>query len=323
MDIENLEPPLPEALIAEIIALWEAVFDTTFQGFRSILRGEENADNHDFVYLVHCAGELAGTCHLTIARSHPALGGLGEVVTSPSFRRQGIAAAVCAQARDTFRHLDGQALFLGTVNPEALRVYHRLGWRKLAGTNVMALTTQHPSPEDFQADYFRQGGPISVHPGTPAARVPMIPLILAPHDWRLLDANVGLFSTRYKVQSSCMGLYPRYQALFQKNCGSFFDARAEKGSLVGLSTARLEDPKTCRVDGFTHGSHTTIWNELINAAVRWGAERGAERIHALVALEDEDKCAAFESLGFSQAASGPDFSLEEREIPSVRLEKPV
>ena len=188
MDIEKLEPPLSEALIAEIIALWEAVFDTTFQGFRSILRGEENADNHN---------------------------------------------------------------------------------------------------------------------------------------WRLLDANVGLFSTRYKVQSSCMGLYPRYQALLQENCGSFFEARAEKGSLVGLSTARLEDPKTCRVDGFTHGSHTTIWNELINAAVRWGAERGAERINALVALEDEVKRAAFKSLDFSQAAAGPDFSLEDREIPSVRLEMAV
>ena len=43
----------------------------------------------------------------------------------------------------------------------------------------------------------------------------------------------------------------------------------------------------------------------------------------LIALEDEDKRAAFESLGFSPAGAGPDFSLEEREISSVRLEKSV
>ncbi len=320
MEIEQLEPPLPEDRIGELFALWEAAFDTSYEGFGGIMRGQEIEDNRDFVYLVRRDGEIAGTCHLTISRSQPALGGFGEVVTAPSFRRQGIAAAVCARARDSFRHLGGQALFLGTGNPEALRVYHRLGWRKLAGANVMALVTEDSSPEDFLADHFRQGGSVSVSPGTPAARVPMIPLIVSPHDWRVLDANVDLCSTRYKVQSSCMSLYHRYQALLQENCGTFFEARTENGCLVGLSTARLLEPSICQVDGFTHGSHTTIWNDLIEAAVDWGREQGADCIRALVAVEDEEKRAGFESPGFSEAGVGPDFSLDEREISSVKLE---
>ena len=320
MEIEQLEPPLPEELIGELFRLWEETFGTSYEGFWGIMRGEEAEDNRDFVYFVRRNGKIAGTCHLTISCSQPELGGFGEVATAPSCRRQGIAAAVCAKARDTFLQLNGRALFLGTGNPEALRVYHRLGWRKLAGANVMALVRQGDPPEEYLADCFRQGGSVSVRPGTAAARIPMIPLIVIPHDWRILDANVDLCSTRYRIQSSCMSLFPRYEVLIKGNRGSFFEARTEKGCLVGLSTARLEEKGLCWVDGFTHNRHSSFWSELTETAVRWGWERRAQRICARVAIEDEEKRAAFELLGFTPAGTGPAFTLENRKLPSEILE---
>ena len=47
--------------------------------------------------------------------------------------------------------------FLGTVNPAAARVYHRLGWRKLAGAEVMANILSGESPEAFLVEYFQKG----------------------------------------------------------------------------------------------------------------------------------------------------------------------
>jgi len=52
---------------------------------------------------------------------------------------------------------------------------------------------------------------------TPAARIPMIPLLVSPHDEVMLDANAGMVSTKFAVQHLCMGLFPRYDRLTR--CG--------------------------------------------------------------------------------------------------------
>lgn len=319
IEIDQLEPPISKELKAKLFNLWERTFDSNYQGFENMMEGGENCDNRDVIYFLRKEGEFVGTCHLTISRSQFFLGGIGEVVTVPRFRRQGIASAVCARARDDFVDLGGEALFLGTKNPEASRVYHRLGWRKLDGADVMLLLTEKCSPEEFFIDYFSQGGSASVTLGSCAARIPMIPLILAPHDCLVLDFNLGLFSTRYMVQSSCMGLYPRYKTLVKGGRGYFFEARTLKGCLVGLSTARIDKYDVCWVDGFTHRYSQEIWSELIEAAFSWGKDQGVDRFRTLVALEDKEKRFAFEKLGFSVTDSELESPVKNWQIPSMTL----
>ena len=320
VDIEELEPPLGGDLAAAFIELWEEAFGMDCAYFQGVFRGEERDHNRDLFFMNRRDGVLAGTCHVTLSRSQPQVGGFGEVVTTPQFRRQGIAGALCGRARDVFLEVGGEALFLGTGNAEALRVYHRLGWRKLAGCNVMALVNRSASPEVFLADYFRRGEAVRIEEGTAAARVPMIPLIVCPHDWRVLDANTQLFSTRYVVQSSCMGLYPRYEKLVEEG-GIFFEVRTGEACLVGLATAKLDGAETCQVDGFVHGAYADAWEELMEAVLEWGGERGVIRWRARVAVEDEDKRARFEGLGFSAAGAGEGFVLQERAVASTWMEK--
>ena len=236
----KFNPPLAEGLIEEVTQFWEEIFASSYEGFMHQLSGAESGDNYNCIYLVREGERLLGTCCLTISRTLPQLGGLGEVATRPQYRRRGIAALLCEQARNDFRRQLGQALFLGTVNPEAARVYHRLGWRKLAGANVMALIPRGGSPEAFLVDYFSEEAAATAVPGSAEDRIPMIPLILCPHDWQVLDANVQIHSTRYATQSSCMGLYPRYQAMTRDGRGAWFAARTGTGRVVGLSSARLD-----------------------------------------------------------------------------------
>ncbi|MCZ6678140.1 MAG: GNAT family N-acetyltransferase [Candidatus Poribacteria bacterium] len=321
MEIIELEPPLPENLVDELTDFWEAIFETPYDGFRGILTGAEREHNYDGFYLVREGKQLVGTTHLTMSQANPALGGLGEVAVPPEFRRRGIARMLCKRARDVFCERGGQALFLGTGNPAAARVYHRLGWWKLAGANVMALITSGDSPEAFLVDDFRQPGPVTIAPGTAQDRIPMIPLLVSPHNWQVLDANVGMFSTRYAVQSSCMGLFPKYAALSPDGQGAWFSARTDGGRLVGLSTARLDSSGRAEVDGFVHQNASGAWTDLIGAAMRWAAEQGVTTFRALVSIEDEDKRSMFEGLGFRQIGVGEAFNLGERQIESVRLEK--
>ena len=156
--------------------------------------------------------------------------------------------------------------------------------------------------------------------GGPGARIPIIPLIVTPHDWRVLDANTGILSARYALVRSCMGLYPKYQALREGGHGSWFTARDARQRIVGLSTALLDDSRECRVDGFTHGGSQGAWDNLVRAAIDWGRARDASAIYATACTEDEDRIARLEALGFRNAGPAPDFDLDDRTVSAVRME---
>ncbi|MYE54701.1 MAG: GNAT family N-acetyltransferase [Chloroflexi bacterium] len=316
------EAPLDSALVDELMDLWLPIFEDGIDLTREALLGEEVPHSTITVYTRRIAGKLAGACLVASSPALPGLGGLGEVATTSDARRTGIATALTQQALGDFEEHGGRALFLGTVNPAAARIYHRLGWRKLAGANLMLNVLNRESPEEFIVDYFRRirGETVSVRAPSPADRAPIIPLLVAPHDWQALDFNTGMMSIRYAVQDSCLGLYRRYAAIASDGRGAWFCADTDKGHVLGLSTARLDAKGGCRVDGFTHSYHADAWQALIQAAIRWGVENGATHVYADVSVEDEEKRSKFESVGLSDAGSGDPFDLSGRQVGTRRLQ---
>ena len=318
----RFEAPLDPALVDELMDFWAPIFVEGIDLTREALLGDESPDARITVYTRRIDVELAGACLVASSDAIPSLGGLGEVGTSPAARRTGIATALTKQALDDFRDRGGQALFLGTVNPAAARIYHRLGWRKLAGARLMVNVLNGNSPEEFLVDYFRNSGGevVNVRAPSPADRAPMIPLLAAPHDWQVLDFNVGVMSTRYAVLDSCLGLYRRYAAIAGDGHGAWFCAGTARGSVVGLSTARLDGDGGCRVDAFTHRYHASAWQTLIQAAVDWSVGGNIGDIYADVSVEDEDKRALLESVGFTNPSDREPFDLGSRQVGIVRLE---
>ncbi len=313
------EAPLNSNLTDELLDLWLPIFDGAIDLTREALLGAEVPHSLITVYTRRLNGRLAGACLVASSHATPSIGGLGEVATTPAARRTGIATALTQQALDDFEARGGQALFLGTVNPAAARIYHRLGWRKLAGARLMLKVASGASPEEWLVDYFRalRTAPVEVRAPTPADRTPMIPLLVAPHDWHTLDANTDMQSTRYVVQDSCLGLYRRYAAIAADGHGAWFVASANGGQAVGLSTARLDDAGDCRVDGFTHRDHIAHWQKLIQAAVNWAASQTAARVYAKVNVEDEEKRGMFEALGFRARHDGGNLQLREQVLELV------
>ena len=317
------EAPLNPGLVDELIEFWAPIFVEGIDLTRESLLGHESPDARITVYTRRIDEELAGACLVVASDAMPSLGGLGEVGTSPAARRTGIATALTQQALDDFRERGGEALFLGTVNPAAARIYHRLGWRKLAGANLMVNVLSGDSPEEFFVDYFRaiRGKAVNVRMPSPSDRAPMIPLLVSPHDWQALDLNTGMMSTRYAVQDSCLGLYRRYAAIGHEGRGAWFCASRDGGHVVGLTTVRLDaDGNGCRVDGFTHRDHRQSWQALIQAAIEWGARGSGTRMYVDVSVEDDEKRALFESAGFTDAVEGEPFDLNGRQVGTFRLE---
>ena len=317
----NIDVPLTEQLTQELVEFWTGIFGGPGDVKRGMLLGDELEHNRHTLYMEKRDERLAGTCHLTMPLKLPILAGFGEVATDPEFRRSGTATRVCGAAVEDFRSRSGEALFLSGGEPGPARIYHRLGWRRLANSHVMANITSGDSPEAFLVDYFRDRGEASVVPMTPEFRVQMIPLIVAPHDWQILDANVNMASTRHRVQNYCMSLYPRYEKVVGEGHGAWFVARTGHGRAVGLATVRLDDETGCQVDGFTHGYYLDIWDDLLHAAIDWGTASGAAKSWASVSVEDEQKRSLFERLGFSEVGPSVDFELDGRSVGALRLEK--
>ncbi len=318
-----LKVPLRKGLKEELICFWQGVFQTNYDGIHEVFDANEKGYNHDVVYLVRKKHKLGGTCHLTHSIMNPELGGLGEVATAPEFMRMGIAGTVCKAARDEFFNHGGRAIFLGTSNPEAARVYYRLGWRKLAGTNVMACIANRDSPETFLVDYYRNNESVTIGQASPNDRVSMIPLIATPHNWQFLDANTGLYSTRYVLLESCMSLYPRYEGLLKGNQGTWFGARSDSNRLVGLSTVRLLKTGQCQVDGFIHQNFTSDLGKLVKKALNWGFSKGASTCIASLSIEDYDKRLSFEKFGFKGVGIGKPIDINGREIPTIQMETEI
>jgi GNAT superfamily N-acetyltransferase len=311
------EAPLAAAEAGELARFWETSFETSYDNFREVLEGAEQAVNRNLVYLAREGSELVGTCQLTVGCSNVRLGGLGEVATAVSHRRRGIGSTLSSQARDEFLGLGGEALFLGTVNPLAGRLYHDLGWRKFAGANVMCLLAGGRDPAEFLLDYFRDRGHVEVSVGRAAHRLEMIPLIIDPHAWRMLDANLALFSTRYTDQDSCMGLFPRYQAVRDEGAGEWFVATTETGCLVGLATARSRGPEVVQVDGFSQAGFPGVQREMLDRCLHWSRARQAGRCEALIAGCDEEKMQAFSLLGFSPTRTGPNIGMDGNQLATI------
>ena len=314
------EVPISEELVEELFPFWASIFGEILPDIaREVFLGAEESYNGGTLYLRRKGERLASTCFTMQSKVVPSLAGFSDVATDPLFRGRGIATELCGRAVEEFRAAGGEAFFLGTVNPAAARVYHRLGWRKLAGANVMANILSGESPEAFLVDYFSSEG-ATVAEASPADRIPMIPLILCPHDWQVLDANTNVCSTRYATQNSCMGLYVRYERMGTGG-GSWFAARTAEGKVVGLSTARRDDAGGFQIDAFSHASYGEVWEELVEAAVGASQERGEGGCYAVVSAEDEEKQSWFEALGFRRTGSGAEIELDGRRVASVRMER--
>jgi len=316
----RVEPPLDATLADQLLAVWEWIFQTPYDWLAPILAGSERGVNRHVLFLAMDGDTIAGTSHLVTPVHDARVGGLGEVATMPDYRGRGVAHHLSAAARDEFIQCGGKALLLGTANPAAEAIYQRLGWRRVPGSQVMCLCADHHTPEEFLTDYYHERTAWTVQPGNAAHRIPMIPLILSSHSDCLLDANRGIYATRYAVQRSCMGLYPGYERLGRAS-GAWFAASADDGRAIGLATATRCGDGWVNVDAFCHHRFLAAHAPLLDAVLAWASDRAATRVTARVAAADADKLRRFKLHGFHVLGPGEPAGLDAAPLPTVELER--
>ncbi len=306
---------------------WTGIFgQSDFDLPKHVFAGSESSYNSNVVYIEKENGVIVSTCGVTKPLKISNIGGFGEVATDPLFRKKGLATKLCEAAIDDFRNDGGEALFLGTGNPAAARIYQRLGWRKISGTSVMVNITDRNSPEEYLVQRFSTSDEKdwTIDTTTPAARIPIIPLLVNPHDWHVLDANVGMYSTRYDTQHSCMGLYRRYSYIKIDGRGEWFTSSTKDGRIVGISSAKLINKRIGQIDGFVNSRFQDCWRDLMDAAIEWVCDKGVNMISAKISVEDEEKQSFFREIGFNAWSNKKGkFEYACREVDSLEFVRPI
>jgi hypothetical protein len=294
---EKFEFPLPDDLIRKLIGFWTYVLKTDYSEFAPILAGSETEANTDILFLARRGQTVVSTCHLTISRSDPRLAGMGEAATLPEHTRKGLVTELFRQATQEFDNSAGQALFLGTSNPLAAKIYQKFGYSFLPNSNVMLHINPPHETQQFLTDYYQQNAKLSftIFPGDAHQRITMIPLILKPHDWKVLDANTCLCSSRWFHQPSCMGLYPRYQKLTPQD--NWWAATRSDGATLALASAKILDQDSVRIEAFCHPLYQdNLLNQLYQVAADWARSRGAQQLLTTCEPSDKIKLQALQNL---------------------------
>ncbi|MCX7705043.1 MAG: GNAT family N-acetyltransferase [bacterium] len=278
---EALEVPVSWNVANELCLFWTKIFGQDFienQNIFTILSGNEKEFNRDFIFVAKYKDAIVSTVHPTISIFDKRLGGIGEVATSGDFRGKGLAKLLCNMAIDEFKKRGGKLLLLGTNNPAAARLYHSLGWRYIPGSRVMLRVFDGRNTDRFlNAGKRFNNKKIYILRGDARFRLPIIPLILFPFEEIVLDLNTGLFSTRWFVQKSCMGLYPRYEKIDEN--GAWFVAISKK-SVVGIASVKFHDEHCAQVDGFCLPEISEkVIKKLYLKTVDYAIKRGAREIH--------------------------------------------
>lgn len=303
---KRYSPPLNTELISTLTEFWHNIYGTDESWLIPILEGKEISHNSDAVYTIWQNEQIVSTVHLTVSRNNPWLGGLGEVATIQPHRRKGLALSLCTRAVEDFESLGGRALFLGTNNPHAAKLYRSLGWRYIAGTKVMVRIRECDLPEEFLFNMYRElpESQLYFEEMTATHRITMIPLMVTPHPWMVLDMNVHMFSTRFAVQGSCMGLYPQYQEFWRRKGGKSWCLRTENNMPIGIAStycvSETDALSYVYIDGFVDPIHLNRFDDLLGHVLRTPQFAHPQRVQTQVLHHDFEKKNAYQNAGFNR-----------------------
>ncbi len=297
---EIMEVPVSTQNKKDLLDFWASIFGEGYlsdQNISPVLSGKEKAFNRDFVFIARIGKKIVSTVHLTTSKFDKRIGGIGEVATHQNYRGRGFARILCEMAIDAFEKMDGAWLFLGTSNPAAARLYHSLGWHYITGSRVMFRDSHGKNPEVFFKEYFEhiRKHNVGIVRGDMRFRLQVIPITIIPYDGPVLDLNAGLFSTRWFMQRSCMGLYPRYEKI--DDGGAWFVALSGK-FIAGIASVKFHEGNIGQIDGFCSSeTGEDVLSDLYNTAIRYALKNRVREIHTVSDILDVKKMRFLSKLG--------------------------
>ncbi len=312
-------PPIDSKLIRKLYSLWSQAFGENEDPDISV----ETLKNHGLegeelnLFCVFQEEDLTATAVSIVSSNLPELGAVGEVATDLAYRNQGLASKVCGRLLDHFKHNNGKVLFLGTTNPNAARIYQRLGWNHIPKTTLMVNMVNGDDYHDHLRDYYKDLSLYQIRPANYKSRIPIIPLFITPNNWQVLDINVPMYSINDMPLSSCLGIYRRYNYIRRCGGGNWFTAETGDGKIIGISSCALIGEDSYLVDGFCHNDYPEVFKELLSTTLNWCRKQNARTTIMRLSDTDENKLNFVEDLGYPNPRIGPPLKHGEQNVNTL------
>ena len=310
MEIIRQEAPFDST---DAVGLWTEIFGREEALFeKPQIDGSETEYNRDVMYLAYENGQIVGTIHATFPKKAPAFCGLSGMCTHPQVRGTGLGRILFEKIVLEADANGAEYTFLGTSNPLAAKLYHSCGFSFLPGTNIMA---RFKTGDRFDMDrrFFRERpAKIMIEEGTPAERIPLIPLAAYRGPFFLMDANTGVFTSDAVNQVSCMGLYPRYADLAAGG-GRWFTAEDTAAKVPGALLSAVPAEGRVRADFFCADGFFDAVPELLSRV-------SGEDVFFEVSVRDEKKQELLRENGYHPGEEKM-VSVREFMIPCITYEK--
>lgn len=271
------------------------------------LRGGFRGSSRDYYFLGLIGAELAGATWYQVSRRTPEIGVLGYVYTDVRRRGLGVSTHLNQAAVEHFRVQGGMCLYLGTVNPIALRVYESCGFYPYNGIAMRYLTPPNVR-EGFDTVFFGDVGEAHVRPVEWGDAGMIDALYCSPYPYLIRDYRRRSFSHPAIRQRSCH-IFPSLMVGVEEEDGAFLALENCRSRLVGAAVLSRNDPRVEAhvgvVDFVVQPAYMPQAAELLTALTTEAHARGCSMLRACFASCDVGKKDVAKAVGFVSEAVIP------------------
>ncbi|MBK90422.1 MAG: hypothetical protein CL772_04505 [Chloroflexi bacterium] len=263
---------------------------------KNLLSGSEVKSNQIKLYVYEKAATVLSSAIIIINNNNPSISGVGEVCTSVNSRGKGLANTLCEKiVDDYFLNNQSRAIFLGTINPVAEKIYKSLGWQMIKNTNVMFNSKNQDDFESFLLTYNKPNSTKIITKGNSDFRISIIPFVLSQRSKNQIDLNskVNLINKL----SSCLGLYNKYDSLYVKK-GNWFSVSDKENRLFSIVSYLEKEDKKFRIDGLFNYLYYDEAKKLVEFVINKLVNQKPNKISVEIYKKDTSKLQMFHELGF-------------------------
>ena len=265
---------------------------------KSLLSGSEVQSNLIKLYVYENKDQILSSAVIVMNIQNPSIAAIGEVCTSLNSRGKGLANSLCEKIiEDYFSNYQNNAIFLGTVNPIAEKIYKSLGWKNIDNSLVMFNSKNQDDFESFLNKYNKNEIRKNISEGNSNFRLSIIPFVLSIRSNNQIDLNSKI--NLINKTSSCLGLFNKYESL-QFRQGKWFSLSDDENRIFSIVSYLEENNKSFRIDGLFNKFYYDDSKKLIKFLVNKLVNQKANKIYAEIYKKDELKLQLFHELGFTE-----------------------
>ena len=265
---------------------------------KSLLSGSEVQSNLIKLYVYENKDHILSSAVILMNIQNPSIAAIGEVCTSLNSRGKGLANSLCEKIiEDYFSNYQNNAIFLGTVNPIAEKIYKSLGWKNIDNSLVMFNSKNQDDFESFLNKYNKNELRKHISEGNSNFRLSIIPFVLSIRSNNQIDLNSKI--NLINKTSSCLGLFNKYESL-QFRQGKWFSLSDDENRIFSIVSYLEEHNKSFRIDGLFNKFYYDDSKKLIKFLVNKLVNQKANKIYAEIYKKDELKLQLFHELGFTE-----------------------